>query len=378
MDIVIGRRPVSIPLLPIVTVLLIAFLLFMSMRVARIQGSEIGVFVNNLTGRMQVEVHPGAHVYNGFLTDFHVVDNTVQVLRLSHDAGQNDVNIKTQDGSDVSLDVELNYRLLQDPELIRSRVVPECGLVRLSIAARRGTASERDVDAYKLVWVRDYARSVIRYVFGELKTDEFYLAEARDRKARQSEQALNDLLRPHGIEVMKVVPARYRFYEEYEKKIAERQEAEQEVLSQMALADAALQGQKHKEVEATAKANVEIERMKGELKKQTLVAEADASREKLGAEGYAVTTKTAAEAEFYRQQNDAKSQLAKAQAEAEGTRRLAQSLAGEGGRNLVRLELSKVLQGAVITGVPYLTDPVVQKVEVTAPAAASGARREGQ
>jgi hypothetical protein len=54
----------------------------------------------------------------------------------------------------------------------------------------------------------------------------------------------------------------------------------------------------------------------------------------------------------------------KAEAEAEGMRRLAESLVGEGGANLVKLRYAEALKKAVITGVPYATDPRIQRVDI--------------
>jgi hypothetical protein len=371
MDILTRRGPVSVPVLPIVALLLLGIFLISAMRIGRVQGSEIGVFVNLLTGGITIETKPGAHVYNGLLTDFHVLDNTVETLRMAADErGQGDVNIKTEDGSDVSLDVELNFRLVQDPELIRTRVIPECGIGKTTFdfgfTKGRGHVAKL-VDHYKAQWVRDYARAVIRYVFGELKTDEFYQASDRDKAARESEKVLNELLKPRGVEVLKVIPDRFRFYDEYEKKIAEKKAADQEVESQKELARAAIESQKRKEVEATAQANVEIATMDGELRRAMVSANADAARHRLEAEAYALTTRAGADATLIQRTNEAKSLLARAEAEAEGLRRLAASLAGDGAANLVKMEYAKALQGALIQGVPYATDPRIQKLEVELP-----------
>lgn len=366
MDITIRRNPVSIPILPIIAVVLLAILSLWTMRVGSINGSQIGVFVNNLSGNIDVVVRPGSQFYCGIYTDFYVIDNTVQSLRMADvNANKDALDIKTRDGSDVHLDVALNYRLVQDSKVIAERVIPECGLATqyVQVAVDRGR-QWREVDAYKLKWARDYARAVIRYKFGEMKTDDFYSSGERARKGLEAEAELNQLLRPHGIEVMNLVPERFRFYEEYEKKISEKKAADQEVQSQEQIALATLESQKKRKAEATAVLNVEIARLDGELRTARLSLEGESTRAKLEAEAYAFTTQTNAEAMFVQAQNEAQGQLARAKAEAEGMRALAASLAGEGGLNLVRLEYAKALQKAVITGVPYSTDPRIQKVEL--------------
>ena len=361
MKVQVGRGPIQIPILPVVGAVLLLVLAFWSMRVGAVGGSQIGVFVNNLNGAMEIVTRPGSQFYCGVYTDFYVLDNTVQSLRMVDSRERMDaLDIKTKDGSDVHLDVALNYRLLQDSEIIRRAVIPECGLdVR-----RIYDGAVREVDAYRLKWVRDFARAVIRYKFGELKTDEFYSSSSRDKKATEAESEINQLLKAHGIEVMNLVPERFRFYAEYEKKIAEKKAADQEVQSQEQIALATLESQKKRMAEATAIVNVDLARLDGELKQEVLKVEAAASKEKLGAEAYAFTTRTNAEAELLRAESAAQATIAKAKAEADGLKAMAASLSGEGGRNLVKLEYARALQKATITGVPYATDPRIQKVEL--------------
>lgn len=369
MDIIINRKPVSIPVLPILTAVAVAILLFMSIRVGRVQGSQIGVLVNNLSGEVTIQMTPGAIVYNGLLTDFDILDNSVQTIRMVAEHGD-EVRIKTDDGSDVTMDVEVNYRLIQDANLIRDRVIPESGVTQAVSTTSSGRGGRRSmttelVDAYKAKWVRDYARSVVRYVFGELDTKTFYNAAERDGKTRASVSELNRLLNPHGIEVQQVVPDNFEFYSEFEKLIADTKAADEEVDSQKRKADAALEDQKKQETTATARANVEIATITGDLAKAILISEADAAKETKAAEAYAYTQKQGADAGLYDAKNMAQSLLVKATAEAEGVRQLAASLSGEGGKNLVKMEYAKVLEKAVINGLPYSTDPRIQKLEIS-------------
>lgn len=378
MDVIIKHKPVTIPILPIVMVLIVVVVLFMTVSVGRIQGNQIGVLVNNLTGSIDVRQQTGALVYNGLLTDFYVLDNTTQTIRM---AGQDQINIKTAEGADVRMDVEVNYRLVQDPTVIEQRVIPECGL-----GTRREYQSGRDdrsrmqserVDSYKVKWIRDYCRTVIRYTFGELRAGDFYVAARRDEKARESEAELNRLLNPHGLHVVKVVPDEFHFYPEYELIIANKKAADQEVENQSELAKKALEEQKKEETEARALATVEIATMEGELEKQRLAAEAEADAAVRAGEAYAITAKKGADAAFYKANNDAQSRLAVHQAEAQGMQQLVTSLEGAGGTNLVKLEYAKALANARISGVPYATDPRIQKVEVSGTADATAKKIGG-
>lgn len=370
MQVVIKRRPVTVPILPIVTLILIIIGLFTMIRVSRIQADQIGVFVNNVTGDITVDTQPGANLYNGWLTDFYVLDNREQSYVMSRQEGGGsgeEVNIKTREGADIGLDVGINYRLVADASVIKEKVIPECGLNQL--ATRTGP-----LDAYKLKWIRDYSRSIIRYKFGELTPNSFYDASLREEKGREAKEELNRLLQPHGITVTLVSPQRFMFYRELEDMIQMKQEAEQEVEAEKAQAIAALQEQEREKTKATASLNVEVQKRDGELRKDILEAEAEAERGTKAAEAYAYRIKTEADAAFYKAQNDAKSMLARAEAEAEGLRKLAESLSGNGADNLVKMRYVDALRNARISGVPYATDPRIQKVEVsgagTTPAAA--------
>jgi hypothetical protein len=357
---------------------------FMAMRLGRVDASDVGVLINNLTGTVTVQMEPGSFFYNGWTTDLHTIDKTLHTLRMRSENGE-EVRIKTIDGTDVTLDVEVNYRLLLDEQTIKGKIVPEAGVGHYSddslhTSSRRGPRVAGLVEAYQAKWIRDYSRSVIRYVFGTLTAEEFYNnATKRDEKARDAEKELNRLLHPHGVDVVKVVPDRFRFYEEYETKIREKKEADQEKEQQLEMAKTAVENQKRQEVEATKTAEVEIENIKGVLQKAKITAEGEAIKLVKEGEAYAYKTKVDADAEFYQAEREAKGILASATAEAEGLTNLVKALSGEGGRNLVLRALADSLRQATIEGIPYSTSSVVQKVAVEGLVPAAGATsKEGR
>ena len=377
MKIQVQGRTYRVPALPIVAVLVVVIGAFMSMRLGRVDASDVGILINNITGNVKVRMEPGSFFYNSLYTDLHTIDKTLHTLKMRSETGD-DVRLKTSDGSDVNLDVEVNYRLLLDENTLRTKVIPESGIDRFRITrtvprntrGRRGrgrSGSSRTselLEAYQAKWIRDYSRSVVRYVFGTLTTEEFYEASKRTDKARESERELNRLLRPHGLEVTKVVPDKFKFYEEYETKIREKKEADEEANKQVELKEAAVADQLRQVTEAETKADVEIEVIKGQLEKERIGATAEAVRIKKGADAHVITVKIGADAEFYSAERRAKAILAAAKAEAEGLTNLAKALAGDGGRNLVLRALAEKLREAQIEGLPYTTSNVVQKLSL--------------
>ncbi|MFP4378910.1 MAG: SPFH domain-containing protein [Candidatus Sumerlaeia bacterium] len=335
-------------ILLLVAVLLVVILVLVTIRVDRISGTEVGIRINNLTGKVSVIDSQGTQIYNGLLTSFYVLDKTVQRLEMTATTergdrrGQDDLRIKTLDGSDVYVDLTINYRML--PEKVKELALTS-GLY----------------DAYKAKWVRDYSRSVCRSVLGELTTEQFYDASERDGKALKAKLELNEELNPFGIEIMSVIAEKFRFHEEYEEKIKEKKLADQEVEEQISKANAARQNQIFRTVEATKKKEVEIESYKGEMQKLLVEAEASAERIVKDAQAYAIEKEKNGDAQFYGKEQNAKAIMAQKKTEAEGTAKMAQALIGDGGMNLVKLEYAKRLKNMRISGQPYVINGTTER-----------------
>ena len=358
MDIIINKKPVAVPVLPILALIATVILFFMSARVATIEGDELGVFVSNLTGKVDVDLQSGSSVYNGLFTDFYTLkksERTIEMVKAHNDH----VRIKTGDGSDIELDVFVTYKLIPAEKEI-AMIINECGLSKVQ---PYGQGNEL-VDAYHERWIREYSRSIVRHVFGELDPKEFYDSGLRDQKAAKALDELNQELNSHGILITQVVPGEYTYYKEYKLLIDEKKAADQEVENQVAEAETAREDQKRQTTEADAKVKVEIAQMKGVLDKELLSTEAEDRKARLGVEAKAYQIKIAGDAQFTKTKNAALGQYALAEAEAEGLKKLAASLSGEGGMNLVKLQYAEVLRGAKVTGVPYATDPRIQKIEL--------------
>jgi regulator of protease activity HflC (stomatin/prohibitin superfamily) len=360
MDIIINKKPVSLPILPILALISLVALGLMSARIASVAGDEVGIFVNNMTGKLTVKTQTGSSIYNGIYTDFYTLKTAERTIKMV--AEHNDqVRVKTGDGSDIELDIDVSYRMNVDKASIQT-IAAECGLEKV---AQYGNRQEQ-VDAYHERWIRDYSRSIVRHVFGELEPKEFYDAGKRSAKALQAEQELNRALGLHGIEITTVVPLDYTYYKEYKELIDEKKAADQEVENQVEEQHTAREDQKRQSAEADAKVKAKIAEVVGTLDKEFLSAQGDEAKARLGVEAKAYQKSVGADAAFTKAKNEAMAQLALAEAEAEGLKKLAVSLSGDGGVNLVKLKYAEVLRGTEISGVPYSTDPKIQKVELDA------------
>jgi hypothetical protein len=261
----------------------------------------------------------------------------------------------------VSLDVSVSYKL-----------VPR---EAVEVLRRAGTGTR-----FSDVWVEPFARHVCMTSFGRLTTEEMYDAGLRSERAQEALQQLNELIQPHGIEVIALIPGQFRFYQEYEQVIQEKKLADQQVEEQQSQAKALLQDQARQLVEAEHKALTELTTTRGQSATRLLQADADADRIKREADGYFTTKTFESDGAFAKAENLAKGQRAMLLADAEGMEQRRLALTGEGGVNLVGLEYAKRLAGVRFSGTPIAREPQVQQfsVQPASPAAGENSSRPSE
>ncbi|MBN1521681.1 MAG: hypothetical protein JW928_04035, partial [Candidatus Aureabacteria bacterium] len=225
--------------------------------IAKLGENEVGVMLNNLTGEMKVVTSVGTQIFPPILFSFYTIDKKEQTLEMTADASsgsrfeKDDIKIKTIDGSDVYVDMTIQYKII--PSMADT-------LLRDSGPG----------EAYKYKWIRDYGRSIARMEFGELTTEEFYNAAKRTQKAVEVKDRLNKMLADHGIEVTNIIPQNFRFYEEYEKKIKEKKAADQEVDKQKSKAEAAKENQKRRIIDIEREITIELTQFTGQQKQRVI------------------------------------------------------------------------------------------------------------
>ena len=306
-----------------------------------IKGDEVAVIINNITGKITTIDHAGAIVYYPFIQNLYILDKSEQSTpmtsaNISAEYPQgNPVILKTRDGGDVSLDLIIQYRLISN---MADNVVQNTGIG----------------NTYKEKWIRDYAKTICRYEFGELEIGEFPEAEKRRQKTQEASDELDRLLNQHGIMMTSLNFIDYRYYREYAEKIQERRIADKEVQEQRSRGKAAKENQERVVTEETKKLDVAISRFRGQLYNMEIDAKAEAAKVKQEGIAYLLKAKFDADAEYERLRKDAEAILAVKEAEAAGILALRDALEGEGGRNLVKLEYAKRLREAKIIGTPVL------------------------
>ena len=262
---------------------------------------------------------PGAvYFFSMVLNDWHVLDTRLQNVEMTLDSTRGDRRVrddllfKTIDGNDISLDVIISYRI--DPQ--------KAPHIVQYVAAN-------DFELKDNV-VRTVTRSRTRDIFGELKTEEFYISDKRDEKAEQAKETLNELLTPYGIIVERVSTKDYRFNPAYQKAIEDKKVADQIAEQNKAATHAA-------EEEYLKK----LEDAKGEVSK--MVAESD---------GRFRQAQIEADAYYEQQQRIAEAIETEGLAEARGITEMNKALAGSGGEVMVKLKIAEALAGKKIILLP--------------------------
>jgi len=286
--------------------------------------TEVGVRTKKFTifGQKGVEdkvYAPGStYIFMPFINDWHTFDTKLQNLEMVYDTArgdrrsQDDLLFKTIDGNDISLDVIIAYRL--DAE--------KAPYILQNVAEDDQTLREKVV--------RTIARSKPRDIFGELTTEEFYVADKREAQSQRAKEMLQEMLGPLGIIVEKVLTKDYRFNKEYQKAIEDKKVADQQVQKNRSAQHAALEEYKRK-----------LEEAKGEVNK--LIADADGTYRK-----------AQIEADVYYEQQKLLAEAIKAEgiADAQGIQEMNNAMAGSGGEAFVKLRIAEALQGKQIMLLP--------------------------
>jgi len=286
--------------------------------------TEVGVRTKKFTlfGEKGVEnkVYPpgSTYIFLPFINDWNTFDTKLQNLEMVFEStrgdrrSQDDLLFKTIDGNDISLDVIIAYRL--DAE--------KAPYVLQNVAEDDRTLREKIV--------RTIARSKPRDIFGELTTEEFYVADKREAQSQRAKDVLQEMLGPLGIVVEKVLTKDYRFNREYQKAIEDKKVADQQVQKNKSAQHAALEEYKRK-----------LEEAKGEVNK--MIADADGTYRKAQIE---------ADVYYEKQQLLAEAIKAEGIADAKGIQEMNNALAGTGGEALVKLRIAEALQGKQIMLLP--------------------------
>lgn len=239
------------------------------------------------------------------------LEMTIQEARGDRSSAD-DLTFKTIDGNDISLDVIVTYQVISEmaPEILKH-------------------VAKNDRELREFI-VRTVTRSKARDIFGELETEEFYVAERRAEKAEQVRDRMNEILNPYGVRIIRVGTNDYRFNPAYQKAIEDKKVADQQVEKNRAATRAAEE----------------------EYKKKVEEALGDVAKVKAKADGNFEQAKISADAYYEQQERLAQAIEAEGRAEAEAITSMNDALAGSGGEAMVKLAIAEALGGKRIIVLP--------------------------
>ena len=286
--------------------------------------NEVGVRTKKVgllgdKGVMDTVYAPGStYIFLPFINEWNTFDINLQNMEMTMSLGKGDIkteddlNFKTIDGNDISLDLIVVYR-----------VNPEKAPHILSYVAKNDSELRQKI-------VRVVARSFPRDIFGQLKTEDFYSAELRALRADLAKDHMNRVLNPYGVIIERVLTQDYRFNSDYQKAIEDRKVADQKTEKLKSEKDA-------KEEEYNRK----LEHAAGEVFKMKAAADGEYAKAVIAADAY-----------YNQQASIAKAIEAEGLAESEGIKKLNEALAVQGGKVMVKLKMAEALNGKKIFLLP--------------------------
>ncbi len=296
--------------------------------------NEVGVLTRKLApfGKrgVQQEVYGSGATYffAPIITDWHTFETKLQNLKMQKIAGADgvidDVEFKTVDGNDISVDVTVTWRI--DPE-------------KAPHVLQRVGESTEDVQERL---VRPAARAYVRDALNRLKSEDFYVADKRFAAAEESRKLLLLALGPEGVIVEQVILGEHRFAPAYEEVIREKKLAEQNGEKLKSEAQAAAEESKRNLESARGVVSKDIATSKGELEQA-----------KLGADAQLVKAK-----------NEATASLTEAKTRAQSIEKENAALGGAGGRTMVKLKIAEALKGKRLVMIPTGKGANLQTLDV--------------
>jgi len=285
--------------------------------------TEVGVRTNLLgltekRGEQQTYAPGGIYLVLPVVNAWAVLPTSQQNLLMSSAPGEgdrpvpDDITFKTKDGNNVYIDVNVMWRI--DPQ--------KAGFVINHVGQSADEVKERVV--------RPLSRSVVRDVFNEITSEEYYQVTVKNRMAAKAKDQLAEALAPLGMVVDMLQLHQHRFDPEYQEAINAQKQAEADV--QMLV---------EREKAAVVQKQTELEARRAEWNQKLESARGEAGSVRNEADGY-----------YQTQINRAQAIVAAAQAEADGVRKEAEALSKLGGDAYVRMQVSKLLADKRVFLVP--------------------------
>ncbi len=317
--------------------------------IVEISEREVGVIVNYMTGEEELVNQPGYRIFVPILEQAFKFDKSPNefVMEGTKDRDSNHVKkltVRANDGSNFWFEtLKIQYQLLPSHA---TYLLHDSG----------------EGEAFKQNWVRAYARSILRDEFGRYSAEEVADPSGYKTATANAKKRLNDSLRPHGVEIFKIITPKPKFEASYEKAIEDRKVANQQVEKLKIEANQLLKERDRRLANIERDKATEYELLLGTLEAQRISAEKDAVEVQKSADAWAITQRGAGQAEKDALLAEARGLETAARKEAEGLTARVEALAKRGDI-LVRETLAKKLASISFEIIPYRRDPAPVRLE---------------
>lgn len=363
-----GKLPRGVlPAILVAMVLILALGVFITGRggIVEISDTEVAVKVNYLTGTRTLINQPGYQIFIPWFNQVYLLDKSPNefIMEGQTDRDYNlvrELKVRANDGSTFWFErMKIQYQLIPD---MAPDVLDDSGYR----------------DAFKRNWIRASARSILRDEFGRFSAEEVANTTNYGEATIVASERLNEVLRPHGIEIIQILTPKPNFDPAYEKAIEDRKIANQEVERLKIQLEQLGQERERLKAEVEREKATEYEQLLGDLEASRIAAErAQIEREK-SADAYRITERNVGLAEQKAMAQQALAMAEQARMEAEGLQARVAALQDRG-EILVRERLAELFSTITFEVVPYRRDPAPIRIEHLGGAvpATDGSAREG-
>lgn len=281
-----------------------------------VRTSLFGIFEKR--GAQEVYQPGGVYFFLPFVNSWTTLPTNQQNLLMTLNSREgdlpvrDDITFKTKDGNNVYIDVNVMWRIDQT----------KAGFLVSNVGQTVEEIRERIV--------RPLSRSVIRDIFNEITSEEYYQVAIKNKMADKAREALAKELGAFGVLIDMLQVQQHRFDQEYQAAINAQKQAE---------ADAQTLQEQQKNI--VVKKQSELEARRSEWNQSLEQANGRAGQIRNEADGY-----------YQVKTNEAKAKIAVAQAEAEGIRKEADALGKLGGDAYVKMQVAKIFASKKVIIVP--------------------------
>jgi len=320
--------------------------------VRSVPGGNVGVYVNNLTGSVQLEMREGLHFTIPYVMSFYVLDRTNKTLEMlatpdpSRGKGAEDpLMVKSSEGDNVTIDVKVLYHIVAEKAVDVLRTTGAGSLAANGVEAK---------------WVRPLMRAAVLDSFNLLTREEMNDGKKREDKAEASKKFVNEQLMPFGIEVLQVTVERPSSYRQYEDIVDQRKRTDQRVEGLKKEQEQAREAQKSDVKREEYVRDTSVSKLTAEAERRILENKQKAASTITTAQTTADKTRREAESTYSLSHASAEVRRKVGEAEAEGMRKESEALVGDSGAALVAAEYLKKLKDIRVTAIPWYYNAAIQ------------------